>query len=469
MTHAFSVTALSLNYSWRNKLSIKIGGLASGLPPNLVDQVIEAERIPMKQIQEKKAGIEDKVKLVGDFETKINDITKNLSSLMGRKGFVDKKFSSSFPDSITGTVDPELAEPGQWNLEVIQLAEKPSVVSGGFPDKNETQAGVGYIKFQTKDGEKEIYITKDESTLEKIAEKINLSNVGVRATVINDVNNKDRGYKLQVSGATAGEDNNVEFPVAYLLDGDVDLQFENETPAKNAKFKLDGQEFEVSENTIKDLVPGMTIDLKQAKPGQEVRIGVSENYDMISDKVKGFVDSYNAALGFIQSQAKLTPDKSGRQRLGPLGGESFTRMAENKLRQIIQSPQATNSNIKRIIELGVEFNRNGTLNFNTEKFKKMVNTDPKDVVKFLRGNNVDIGFIPNLISSVREMTDPNTGAIGARKTTYQKRIKQMDDQLDRKERTLGKREELLRKQFAQMEESMAKIKTQGSSFGNAGG
>ena len=38
------------------------------------------------------------------------------------------------------------------------------------------------------------------------------------------------------------------------------------------------------------------------------------------------------------------------------------------------------------------------------------------------------------------MTDPNTGAIGARKTTYQKRIKQMDDQLDRKEQTLGKRE-----------------------------
>lgn len=449
-------------------MSIKIGGLASGLPPNLVDQVIEAERMPMKQIQEKKVGIEDKVKLVGDFESKINDVTKNLSSLMGRKGFVDKKFSSSFPENINGTVDPEVAEPGQWTMEVIQLAEKPSVVSGGFPDKDETEAGTGYIKFQTKDGEKEIYISREESTLEKIAEKINLSNVDVKATVVNDVNNKDRGYKLQVSGATTGEDNNVNFPVCYLLDGDMDLQFENEIPAQNAKFKLDGQEFEVPENTIKDLVPGMTVDLKQAKPGQQIRLGVSENYDIISEKVKGFVDSYNAALGFIQGQSKLTPDKSGRERLGPLGGESFTRMAENKLRNIIQTPQATNSNIKRIIELGVEFNRNGTLNFNVEKFKKMVNTDPKDVVKFLRGNNVDIGFIPNLVRSVREMTDPNTGAIGARKTTYQKRIKQMDDQLDRKERALGKREDQLRKQFAAMEESMSKIKSQAGAIGGGG-
>lgn len=449
-------------------MSIKIGGLASGLPPNLVDQVIEAERMPMKQIQEKKVGIEDKVKLVGDFESKINDITKNLSSLMGKKGFVDKKFTSSFPENINGTVDPEVAEPGQWTMEVVSLAEKPSVVSGGFPDKDETQAGVGYIKFQTKEGEKEIYITREESTLEKIAEKINLSNVDVKATIVNDVNNKDRGYKLQVSGATTGEDNNVQFPVAYLLDGDMDFQFENEIPAQNAKFKLDGQEFEVSENTIKDLVPGMTVDLKQAKPGQQIRLGVSENYDIISEKVKGFVDSYNAALGFIQGQAKLTTDKSGRERLGPLGGESFTRMAENKLRNIIQTPQATNSNIKRIIELGVEFNRNGTLNFNVEKFKKMVNTDPKDVVKFLRGNNVDIGFIPNLVRSVKEMTDPNTGAIGARKTTYQKRIKQMDEQLDRKERSLGKREDQLRKQFAAMEESMSKIKSQAGAIGGGG-
>ncbi len=447
---------------------MKIGGLASGLPPNMVDQVIEAERQPMKQIEAKKVGVEDKVKLVSDFETKINDITKNLTSLMGRRGFVDKKFSSSSAETIDGTVDPDVAEPGQWTLQVEQLAENPSVVSGGFPDKNETEAGVGYIKFQTKDGEKEVYITKDESTLEKIAEKINLSNVDVKATVVNDVNNKDRGYKLQVSGSTTGEDNNVQFPVAYLLDGDMDLQFENEIPAKNAKFKLDGQEFEVSENTIKDLVPGMTVDLKQAKPGQQIRLGVSENYDIISEKVKGFVDSYNLALGFIQNQAKLTPDKSGRQRLGPLGGESFTRTAENKLRNIIQAPQGTNSNIQRIIELGVEFNRNGTLNFNAEKFKKMVNTDPKDVVKFLRGNNVDIGFIPNVVRQVKEMTDPTTGAIGARKSTYQRSIKQMDEQLDRKERALGKREDQLRKQFAQMEESLSKIKSQAGSIGSGG-
>ena len=86
---------------------IRISGLASGLPPNLVDQVIEAERIPVKVIQDKKTKIEDKVKLVQDLETKVSDINKNLATLIGAKGFVDKKFNSSFPDIIGGTLDPD--------------------------------------------------------------------------------------------------------------------------------------------------------------------------------------------------------------------------------------------------------------------------------------------------------------------------------------------------------------------------
>lgn len=109
--------------------SIRISGLNSGLPPNLVDQVIEAERAPVKKMQEDKTKIEDKVKLVTDFETKVNDITKNLNTLMGRKGFVDKKLDSNLPDVVNGTLDPDIAEAGNWNLEVVQLASKASVVS----------------------------------------------------------------------------------------------------------------------------------------------------------------------------------------------------------------------------------------------------------------------------------------------------------------------------------------------------
>ncbi len=447
---------------------IRVSGLASGLPPNLVDQVIEAERMPVKVMQDKKTVIEDKVKLVTDLETKVSDINKNLAAVVGVKGFVDKKFNSGFPDIVAGTIDPEIAESGEWNLEVMQLAGKPSVVTNGFPDKDKTTMGVGYIKFDTADGEKEVYIKEENSTLEKLAASINEANVGVRATVVNDRSDKEDSYKLEIAGLKTGDDNEVKFPTVYLLDGNRDFQFVNQNASKNAKFKLDGHEFETAENTVSDLIPGVTLDLKQAKTGQPVRLNITENYEVISGKLKSFVDSYNAALGFIQGQSKLTPGKDGKERLGPLGGDSMLRMTESRLRAIIQDVQQTDSKFKRVIELGVEFNKNGTLNFNQEKFTKIVTTDPTNVVKFLKGDGFRTGFITNMKTKLGQIVDPQNGVVTGRKKSYQTNISQIDKRIEQKERSLTKREEQLRNQFSKMEEAMSKMQQQSASAGLGG-
>ncbi|AGH96298.1 flagellar filament capping protein FliD [Pseudobdellovibrio exovorus] len=450
-------------------MSVRINGLASGLPPNLVDQVIEAERMPIKQMQGQKNTIEDKVKLVTDLETKINDISKNLTSIVGARGFVDRKFESSFPDIITGTLDPNVAEKGEWTLEVVQLAGKPSAVTNGFPDKDKTTLGVGYIKFQTEEGEKEVYITEGDSTLEKIAAAINRSGAGVRAMVVNDRSDKEDSFKLEISGLKTGDDNEVKFPTVYLLDGRRDLQFVATNKAQNAKYKIDGHEFEATENKITDLIPGVVLDLKKAKPNEVVNLKVTENYEVIADKLKTFVDSYNGALAFIQNQNKLTPDRDGNQRLGPLGGDSMVRMTESRLRSMIQDPQQTNSKFKRILELGVEFNRNGTLNLNQDKFNKIVSENPEDVVEFLRGDFVTNGFVTTMKNRLGSIVDAQSGPVTTRKKSMQERMSQIDRRIDAKERMLSKREEQLRRQFAKMEESMSKLQTQGASAAIGGG
>lgn len=448
-------------------MAMRINGLASGLPPNLVDQVIEAERMPIKQMQDQKAKVEDKVKLVSDLETKLGDINKSITQIIGAKGFVDKKLNSGFPDIINGTIDPERADSGEWNIEVLQLARKPSVVTGGFPDKDKTTMGVGYIKFDTMDGEKEVYINEDNSTLEKIAASINDANIGIRAVIVNDRSDKEDSYKLEISGLKTGDDNEVSFPIVYFLDGEKDFQFVENHKAQNAKFKLDGHEFESAENLISDLIPGVTLDLKQAKPGQPVRLNITENYEIISEKLKTFVDSYNAALGFIQTQNKLNPDKQGNPRLGPLGGDSMLRMTESRLRNIVQDMQDTNSKFNRVIQLGVEFNKNGTLNFNKEKFTKVVNSEPLEVVEFLRGDLVNTGFFTNMKKKIGTLIDAQTGVVTTRRKSFQDRVNQADKRIETKERFLAKREDQLRQKFAKMEEAMSKIQAQGAAAASA--
>lgn len=446
---------------------IRISGLSSGLPPNLVEQVIEAEKAPIKTIQEQKLKIEDKVKLVQDLETKISDINKNLSQLVGVKGFVDKKLNSSFPDVVSGVLDPDKAAPGEWTIEVLKLAGKPSIVTNGFPDKDKTKMGVGYIKFNTTEGEKEVYINDENSTLEKISETINNSGLGVKAMVINDRSNKEESFRLEITGGKTGDDNQIEFPTVYLLDGESDFQFVKEIKPQNAKFKLDGHEFEVSDNLVTDVIPGVTLDLKRVQENQPVRISVTENQEIIAGKLKSFVDSYNAALSFIQTQNKLSNDKSGNPRLGPLGGDSMLRMTESRLRTIIQDMQNTDSKFKRVIELGVEFNRGGTLNFNQDKFTKMVAADPKSVSDFLKGDSIKTGFITQMKRQLGQIVDPRNGTVTNRKKSYQDRITQMDKRIEMKEKALSKKEEQLRNKFAKMEEAMSQIQAQGASVQSA--
>ncbi len=450
----------------KNMAGIRISGMASGLPPNIVEQIIEAERMPIKNIENKKAAEDNKMKLVADLETRISEITKNVSDIVGIGGFTAHKLLSGDPNIIDGTIDPALVGNGQWSVEVVQLAQKPGALSNGFPDKDTTQIGVGYLRFDTPDGRRDIYINAKNNTLEGVAKAINSAGVGMRAMVMNDRNNKDAPFRLMVTGLSTGSDNQVSFPTIYMLDGDQDIYFDESRPSQNAKVKIDGFEVEVPDNIVNDLIPGITLDLKQQAPGRPVRLSVKEDSEVISGKMKNFVDAYNKALGFIQEQGKLQKGPDGKERLGPLGGDGLIRSVESTLRQIIMNPQmGVDGSIKRLSEMGIEFNRNGTLNFAQEKFNKIVASKPTDAAAFFRGDGGGTGFIPSMTRQINNLVNAGFGPLGNRKRGIQQKIDAMDKQIDNKQRQLEKKEETLRKKFSDLEATMSKLQQQGSAVG----
>jgi flagellar hook-associated protein 2 len=445
--------------------SVRLTGFSGAIPPNLVDQLVEAERIPIKQLEAKKVKQEDVIKVVGELETKVSEITKNLGELVGLKGFSDLKLITGDTNIIDGTVDPAAAPTGEYSIEVMKLAQKPGALTNGFPDKDKTQVGVGYIKFKTAEGEKEVYVNGKNSTLEGLQKTINNSGTGLRASIIEDRKDQENPFKILVTGLSTGESKDVSFPKIYMLDGDQDLYFETERKANNAIIKVDGFEVEVPDNKVDSIIPGVSLNLKAAAPGKEIKIYVKEDMEAISGKLKGFVDAYNGALGFIQNQSKLQKGQDGRDKLGPLGGDSMLRTIEGTLRRIIQNPVlGVGGNIKRLSELGVEFNRNGTLNFTQEKFNKTLNSDPSSVANFLRGDGYSMGFIPVLKREVGNLLNGQFGAIANRKKGLQDKVNRMNDQISQKERQMEKKEESLRKKFADMEAKVSSMQGQGNAF-----
>ncbi len=450
---------------------INIGGIASGLPPNLVDQLIDAERIPIKNIERNKGKQENRLKLVQDLETKLNEMVGSIRELASTRGFNDIKILSGDPNVVAGTVDPSSAVNGSWNIEVIELAEKAGAITNGFPDKDKSQIGVGYFRFDTPEGRKEIYINGSNNTLEKVAETINRANIGVKASVINDRSDPDAPYRLMISGDSVGGDNSINYPTLYFLDGDQDIYFDKEKEAKNGRVKIDGFEFEVGDNTVKDVIPGVTLELRQATPGRTVNISVKEDMEVVVGKVKSFVDGMNSVLSFIQQQNALTKDTDTSSTLG---GDSLLRTIENRIRSLVQNPiVGVNGEVTRLNQLGVTFNRNGTLDFDEKKFNDALARNPGAVQKFLAGDGFNTGFIPTLKREVNNLLNQAFGPVAIRKRALQDRIRGMDDQIARKEKQLAKKEENLRAKFAKLEETMSRLKGQGGQvaaiFGGGGG
>ncbi len=441
--------------------------MASGLPANIVEQIIEAEKIPINTINARKAKTENKLKLVGELETKVSGIRSSLGELASTRGFSDMKLTSGDPSIIDGVVDPTNADAGSWNVEVVSLAQKAAALTNGFPDKNRTEVGIGYFRFDTPDGSKDVYIDGSSNTLEGVAAAINANNVGVRASVIQDSEDPDRPFKLLLSGDNVGDDNRINYPTLYFLDGDQDIFFEGSREAKNGVVKVDGFEIETNENKLEGLIPGVTLDLKQAAPGRQVNVTVKEDLEVVVGKVGDFVKGMNEVLGFIQQQNSID---SNTDTSRTLGGDTLLRTVESRMRSLILNPQiGVKGPIKRLNQIGIEFNRSGTLDFNKERFNKAVASDPQAVSQLFAGDGFATGVIPSVRRTVGNLLNSAFGPISNRKRGLQQRIRRADQQIENKERQLVRKEQNLRKKFGRLEETVSRLKSQGAALGALGG
>jgi flagellar hook-associated protein 2 len=355
---------------------------------------------------------------------------------------------------------------GNWNVEVIELAQKAAAITNGFPDKDKTQIGVGYFRFETPNGSKDIYINGENNTLEGAANAINRSGIGVKASIFNDRSDPDAPFKLMISGEGVGADNQIKYPTLYFLDGDQDLYFDKENEGKNGRIKVDGFEFEIGDNKVPDVIPGVTLELRQATPGRTVNISVKEDREVVAGKIKSFVDGVNAVLSFIQQQNTLGKDTDTTQTLG---GDSLLRSVENRFRSLIQNPQfGVSSSINRLNQIGIQFNRNGILEYDEKKFNDTLARNPAAVQAFLAGDGFSTGFISSLKREIGTILNSAFGPVAIRKKALQDRIGQMNDQIANKERQLARKEEQLRNKFSKLEETMSRLKGQQGQLAAAG-
>lgn len=446
-------------------LGIAFGSINSGLPKDIVQQILVAEKIPIQKMEERKAKVENKKSLLTDLMKRVENLRGSVYANKSSRSF--KEFAVNVSgDGIAATVDKNIAVPGTYQIEVLQLAQKSSAISNGVEDKDSTYVGVGYIEYELPNGDtREVYIDSEHATLTGIAKLINGdSENGMNATVVDSGDGSDEPWKIIITLDETGDGQKAEFPNLYLVDGEVDIWFDGERKAQDAKIKLDGFEIEVPSNTTTDLIPGVTLDFKKAEPGNELTLEIKEDTAKMTDKIDELVNNINEIIKFIKEQNALDENSDTSRTLG---GDITLQTLESRLRTTVFAGVMTDYGSKRIGDLGLTFQRTGLLQLDKDKFQAELDKNLKMVAQVVNGkytieDGKINGFIDNLDKLVNDSLRKPNGILSTRKDGLESKIKQIDRKIETKERQIKRKEENLKNKFARLEETISRIKTQGS-------
>lgn len=431
---------------------------------------VQAERKQVQTLVDKKTAVEGRVKLLDDVLGKVHGVRTLLPDMANPVALRELAFGTADNRIITGTVDKSIAEPGKYDVEVMQLASHATGLSNTFADKDKTRIGTGYLTFTTAAGEsKEIYIDNDNATLEGVAHVINNSRLGMKASIVNDQSNPDEPFRLLLSAEGAGAGKDVEYPEFYFIDGESDFYIDTKKAAQNAKVKFEGMEIESPSNEIKDMIQGVSLNLKgTTEPGRPLGVSVETDLPKMRDKVKGLVDNVNGVLGFIQSQNKIDEHTDTSKTLG---GDYGIRMAEGRIREALQENFLNlegDVRIRSLGDMGIQFNRNGTLNLDEKKLEHALGESFDEVANLLSGDGVTNGIVPRLNRALISISEGDGGLLSSQKKNYTDRSARMQKEIDTKEKASEKRMESLRDKLVKTQSAIGSIQNQGNYFSGQG-
>lgn len=443
-------------------MGLRFDPVGGGQFKQAVQQIIEAESQPIKTLEAHKTKEQARLKLFQEFKNTFMGLDKAISEVSSFKKF--RELVADLGDGgnlMSVTLDKEKAEPGQYTIEIDELAAHTSVITSGFENADDKVLGQGFVTLNLQNGDtSEIYIDDNDSSLRGIASLINQqSNSPVRAAVIRDDSDPDEPWKLLLTGKKDGAINQIDYPEFYFMDGDAELYIDDNTDAKNAIVSIDGFEVELGSNDITDFLPGVNVHLKQARPDQPFTLTIKEDNQKMSGKVKGLVDQVNQVLQFISKQNSV--DAHSDTTL-TFAGDTSLQTLEYRLRNTIHEGfpvESSDSDPQSVFlsQLGIEFEKNGQLTFKEDKFNKLLDSDFDRIAQTIAGPN---GLANRLRSVYTAYYQSGNGILSIKEAGMNSRIRSIDDQIDQKTRYVDRRRQDIVGQFSRLESTLSDMQRQ---------
>lgn len=363
-----------------------IGGLASGLDTTtIIAQLMDLERFPIRQLEFRKAGFEQKDVAWQGLTTRFSAIRTSLNKLDSTAD-VDKfaKVATSDEAAVAVSVSGA-APPGTVTFTVDQLASNQQLASNTtFTDPTDL---VGAGDFTLTIGGVDNTVTADTTTtVANLASMINGLDAGVSASVIKVT---DGAYKLLLSADETGAASAFTTTSAITSLGTLDTLQVGQDALVTFGSGAGALQLARSSNTVTDLLDGVSIDLK-ATTTSAVSVSTSRDVDAAKEAITTLMNDVNATLTEITDLTRYSPDSD---TAGPLVGDSTARGLALTLRSAISGSVNTASIDYPIASsVGISLGRDGTFTIDDTKLADALNNDFDAVIGLLvqSGSSTDL-------------------------------------------------------------------------------
>jgi len=146
----------------------------------------------------------------------------------------------------------------------------------------------------------------------------------------------------------------------------------------NASLTIDGVNITSAENTIDDVIEGVTLNLIKADPDTTITLNVNRDIDGIVNKITEFVDKYNEVASYIYQQQSY--DEQNESTGGVLFGDSTLSSVKADLTSaVVQQIWGVSSSFSILGQIGINLDNEGKLNIDSDTLRGYLETNFNDV------------------------------------------------------------------------------------------
>ncbi|MCR6582421.1 flagellar filament capping protein FliD [Campylobacter insulaenigrae] len=375
-------------------------------------------------VQSSETGVQNNISFSGDealLEKLGWGINKNSVSAGGLFGF--RETGNNKPEEISGKLNSN----GQVteNTKLLDgTSQTPTSLT--FVLKN----GSGYDRYTINIDKDTTYKSLKEELEKQSGGKITLeldtqkNTVAFKSNGGGELGIFDGGYAKDSKGNIDQDNYERDSNATKLLQDKFGITLDTKTPqgynvkdstnhiqkGADAIFSVDGVQMSRPTNTIKDIGPDITLDLKQKG---EINFNVAQDTEAISESLQNLAKAYNDLMLNITAATKYDPDAGTK---GNFVGVSEIYDIKAQVNQILlqtitvdgtvtvgDSDTSEGTKVSSKVSLSLaDFGLtllDGTMSFDSSKFNSKVNEDPKIAEKFFVGSSgfEDLDLIGNKV------------------------------------------------------------------------